>query len=249
MPLLPPEIDPPTLALISAASFGTSFLTAAFGLGGGVTLLAILASLLPPAALIPVHGLVQLASNAGRAVLMRRDAVRGPLLPFFGGAALGAAAGGAIAVDLPAAWVQVAVGAFVIWAALARPPAALSRWAGPAGFVSTLLTMFFGATGPFVAAYVRTLELGRMQHVATQAVMMTAQHLLKTIAFGLLGFAFGPWLPAIAAMAALGFLGTLAGRRMLARATDARFRHALAVLLCLLGARLIVSGGLEIAGL
>lgn len=248
MPLLPPELEPLSLVLITGASFLTSLMTAAFGLGGGVTLLAILASLLPPAALIPVHGLVQLASNGGRAALMRREAARGPLLPFLGGAALGAAAGGLVAVDLPGAWVEIGVGAFVIWAALGRAPAAVSRFAGAAGFVSTLLTMFFGATGPFVAAYVRTLELGRAAHVATQSVMMTAQHALKVVAFGLLGFAFGPWLVPVAAMAAAGFAGTLAGRRLLMRGTDARFRRILTVLLVLLGARLVATGLWEIAG-
>jgi hypothetical protein len=38
---------------IVAASFVTSFITAAFGIGGGAALLAILASLIPPVALIP----------------------------------------------------------------------------------------------------------------------------------------------------------------------------------------------------
>ncbi|MGM0584192.1 MAG: TSUP family transporter [Pseudomonadota bacterium] len=248
MPLLPPELEPLSLALNTGASFLTSLMTAAFGLGGGVTLLAVLALLLPPAALIPVHGLVQLASNAGRAALMRREAARGPLLPFLGGAALGAALGGVAAVDLPGAWVELGVGGFVIWAALGRAPAAVSRFAGAAGFVSTLLTMFFGATGPFVAAYVRTLELGRAAHVATTAVMMTAQHALKVVAFGLLGFAFGPWLVPVAAMAAAGFLGTLAGRRLLMRGSEARFRRVLTVLLVLLGARLVATGLWEIAG-
>ncbi len=37
--------------ILVAASFGTSLITAAFGIGGGGVLLAILASLLPPAVL------------------------------------------------------------------------------------------------------------------------------------------------------------------------------------------------------
>ncbi|MGR3780530.1 MAG: sulfite exporter TauE/SafE family protein [Albimonas sp.] len=245
--LLPAELSPLTLALISAASFCTSFVTAAFGIGGGVAMLAILASLLPPAALIPVHGLVQFASNAGRAALLRAQVQRGPLGPFLLGSALGAALGGLVAVELPPAAVEIGVGIFVLWSALASPPrlmqtGVMRAGAGPAGFVSTLLTMFFGATGPFVAAYVKTLGLGRMEHVATHAAMMTAQHLLKVIAFGFLGFAFGPWLAPVAAMAAAGFLGTLAGKRALMRIDDRLFKRALAAILCLLAARLIWSG-------
>jgi hypothetical protein len=40
----------------------------AFGIGGGAALLAVMASLVPPAALIPVHGVVQVGSNLGRAL-------------------------------------------------------------------------------------------------------------------------------------------------------------------------------------
>ncbi|WP_339950077.1 TSUP family transporter [uncultured Albimonas sp.] len=242
VPLLPAELDAATLALVSAASFCTSFVTAAFGIGGGVAMLAILASLLPPAALIPVHGLVQFASNAGRAAMLLGHVQRGPLAPFLVGSALGAAAGGSVAVALPPAAVEIGIGLFVLWAALFAPPRAMRAGAGPAGFVSTLLSMFFGATGPFVAAYVKTLALGRMEHVATHAAMMTAQHLLKVIAFGFLGFAFGPWLAPIALMAAAGFLGTLVGKRALMRSNDALFKRALTALLCLLAARLIWSG-------
>ncbi|SFI47284.1 sulfite exporter TauE/SafE family protein [Albimonas pacifica] len=244
--LLPADLPPLTLALVSAASFCTSFVTAAFGIGGGMAMLAILASLLPPAALIPVHGLVQFASNAGRAALLRGHVQRGPLLPFLAGSALGAALGGLVAVELPPAAVEIAIGIFVLWSALASPPRVMRAGAGPAGFVSTLLTMFFGATGPFVAAYVKTLALGRMEHVATHATMMTAQHLLKVIAFGFLGFAFGPWLLPVALMAATGFLGTLAGKRALLRIDDRLFKRALAAILCLLAARLIWSGAAEL---
>jgi uncharacterized membrane protein YfcA len=44
-----------TLFLVFSAG-ATSFITAAAGIGGGVMLLAILATTLPPIALIPVHG-------------------------------------------------------------------------------------------------------------------------------------------------------------------------------------------------
>ena len=49
--------------LLIVASFFTSLITASLGIGGGVLLLAILASTLPITALIPVHGLVQLGST------------------------------------------------------------------------------------------------------------------------------------------------------------------------------------------
>lgn len=230
-------------ATLIAVSAATSFLTAAFGLGGGVIMLAAMASLVPAAALVPVHGVVQIGSNAGRALIRRRDVRLGVLLPFAAGSLIGAAAGGYVAVRLPDWVFQLALGVFVLWSAWGRPPA----FRGKAvltlgGAVSTFLTMFIGATGPFVAAVVKTLELGRFQHVGTLAACMTIQHGLKIAAFALLGFAYAPWLPLAAAMIASGFLGTLVGQRFLARLGDARFHRVLSVILTILALRLIWTG-------
>jgi len=66
-----------------ATSLIASFVTAALGIGGGVILLATLAVLPPPAALIPVHGAVQIGSNVGRTLLMLRRVETPGILPFF----------------------------------------------------------------------------------------------------------------------------------------------------------------------
>ena len=242
MTLLPPEVSPALAAGLAAVGFGTSGLAAAFGLGGGAILLGVLASVLPPAALIPVHGVVQLASNLGRAALMAREIRVAPLAGFALGAVLGAGAGGMLVTALPGAAVRIAVGAFLVWSALARPPAGFGRTSALAGAASSLLTMFVGATGPFVAAWVKGLGLPRTGFVATHAAMMTVQHGLKTLAFGLLGFAFGPWLGLIALMAGAGVLGTLAGRRALLRIDERLFGRVLSAVLALLGLNLVRLG-------
>jgi uncharacterized membrane protein YfcA len=225
-----------------AASFGTSFITAAFGIGGGGVLLAVLASLVPPAALIPVHGLVQLGSNAGRAAIMIRHRDQGVLMPFAAGSVVGVALGGSVVVQLPPDTLRIGVGVFILWSVVATPPAFMRRSAAIAGGFSSFLTMFFGGTGPFVAAYVKTMGFARMTHVATHALLMTVQHLLKTVAFGFLGFAFSVWLPLIAAMIASGFLGTVVGKKVLARIDEKRFKFALNAILILLALRLIWGG-------
>lgn len=240
---LPAEIDWPVAGLVTAASFGTSFLTAAFGIGGGAVLLAILASLIPPAALIPVHGLVQFGSNVGRAAIMFRHRDQGVLLAFTAGSVVGVAIGGSVAVQLPPHVLKIGIGLFILWTVLASPPAFMRGSAVLAGGFSSFLTMFFGGTGPFVAAYVKTMGFGRLTYVATHALLMSVQHLLKTIAFGFLGFAFGQWLPLIGAMVGAGFLGTLAGRQVLIRTNEARFMTILNAILIVLALRLIWAGG------
>ena len=231
--------------LIVAASFGTSFITAAFGIGGGGVLLALLASLVPPAALIPVHGLVQLGSNVGRAAIMFPHRDQSVLVPFSIGAIIGVALGGSLAVQLSPDILKVGVGGFILWSVLAKPPGFIRRSAALAGGFSSFLTMFFGGTGPFVAAYVKAMDVPRMSYVATHSMLMTVQHLLKTIAFGFLGFAFSEWLPLISAMVASGFLGTLTGKHVLMRIDEQKFKFVLNSILILLSLRLIWTGGIE----
>ena len=239
---LPTGVSEAVLAGLLAASFVSSFITVAFGIGGGAVLLAVLATLMPPAALIPVHGVVQLGSNATRGAMPLRYVSWRALPGFAVGSVIGVATGGVLVVDLPPAFIQVGVGLFIVWSVLARPPAWLRRWPPLTGAVSSFLTMFFGATGTFVATYVKSLGLERHGHVATHAALMTMQHLLKVLTFGLLGFAFGPWLIVIAGMIVAGAAGTLAGRLLLTRLSDRIFRRALDIVLLLIALRLIWAG-------
>lgn len=246
--ILPPDLGIGITLALLASSFGASFITAAFGIGGGALLLAILASLLPPTVLIPIHGTVQIGSNLGRAAIMLRHVDWAVVPAFVGGSVVGVALGGSLAINFPAEAVQIGVGLFIVWSVFSRPPAVFRKWSALTGAFSSFLTMFFGATGPFIASYVKTLQLGREAHVATHSALMTIQHVLKTIAFGFLGFAFGPWLPFVIAMIAVGFAGTVAGRQVLTRITDARFFWVLKGILLVLAARLIWAGVAGLAG-
>lgn len=240
--LLPPELGPLTGLALLGISFLGSFITAAFGIGGGVVVLAVFASLLPPAALIPVHGVIQLGSNAGRAIIMRDHISTAVFIPFLIGALAGVVLGAIVVVDLPPAAVQISVGCFILWTIVAKPPAFLRRAAWIAGSVSTFLTMFFGATGPFVAAYVKSHGFERMAQVGTHAACMTSQHGLKVVAFGILGFAFGPYIPLVIGMIVVGFAGTVVGRKVLMKIDEKRFKLALNGILILLSLRLIWAG-------
>ena len=241
--ILAGDVDATAAFALVAISAATSFLTAAAGIGGGVVLLAAMAVLMPAQALIPVHGLVQLGSNAGRALIMLRDVKTGVLLPFVAGSLLGVAIGGLTVVQLPPAILKIGLAGFILWSAWGRSFAAAGRFAIVlTGAFSSFLTMFFGATGTFISAMVKTLELGRLEHVATHAACMVAQHLIKVAAFGLLGFAYGPYLPLIVAMIVSGFLGTVLGKRLLLRMKDRSFHRILSVILTLLALRLAYDG-------
>lgn len=60
------------IAALTLAAFFTSALTAVAGAGGGAALMAIMLQFMSPAAAIPVHGAVHLASNVTRCWLLWR---------------------------------------------------------------------------------------------------------------------------------------------------------------------------------
>ena len=240
--LLPPAMPLLDAGLLVTASLVTSFISAAFGIGGGFTLIALLALLLPPAALIPVHGIVQLGSNAGRAGIMLKQVVWRPVMPFVIGTVTGAGLGAMVVVQLPTWAVQLALGVFIIGVVFTKLPPIQQRYILFGGVVSSFLTMFFGATGNFIAAMVKSMNLDPVPHVATHSLMMTFQHLVKVSIFGLIGFQFGPYMVLIFGMVISGFIGTVIGSRFLTKAGGRYFKPVLNTILFLAAARLIWAG-------
>ena len=251
---LPPDLPALSAVIMIVSSFFTSMIMAATGFGGGVLLLSIMASMMPIAALIPVHGVVQLGSNVGRTFLLRKSVQWSYLVPFLLGSIVGALAGGKMVVTLNDAVLRIGLAIFIIYAVWGPKPkfnAAGARWLIAAGGAfSTFLTMFFGATGPFVLAiYSQIFPDNRHHFVATHSAAMIIQHVLKILAFGLLGFAFAPWAGLIAAMIATGFAGTFTGTRLLHRIPEAQFRIVFKVLITAVAAHLLWRGiGAYLAG-
>lgn len=241
---LPEGLSALSAGILIATAFFTAALTAAFGIGGGVALLAVMASLVPVAVLIPVHGVVQLGANTGRALVQLRQVVW-PLLGIFTiGAVLGALIGGQLVVTLPEILLKSFVGLFVLFTLWG--PKIKGGKGGPVGLAfgglfATILTMFVGATGPFVAALLAPRLDDRRNYAGTHAAAMVMQHGLKVIAFGFLGFAFGAWVPVMVAMVASGFLGTLLGTKLLHALPEKTFRVAFKWVLTLLAIQLIAS--------
>ncbi|MBL1241007.1 MAG: TSUP family transporter, partial [OCS116 cluster bacterium] len=86
-----PDILSNTAAItLIISSMFTSAMTVAFGLGGGVIMLALLVNFLPVTVVIPVHAVIQMGSNTSRAVLMRKHIVWPIFIYFFFGAIVGA---------------------------------------------------------------------------------------------------------------------------------------------------------------
>lgn len=245
MELLPPELSLVAGLVLVAVAFLGSAITAGLGIGGGLTVITVLASLVPAAAVIPLHGVVQWGSNVGR-VAVQRAYIDWSIVGYFvAGSLVGAAVGGSVVVQLPAQILKAVIGGYILYAIWGPTRFRLSKvgpkMTGVAGAISTFLTMFIGATGPFVISFLAPRLDDRRALVGTHAACMTMQHTLKLLVFGLLGFAFGPWVPLLAAMIAAGILGTLMGSRLLHRAPEALFRKVLKAILTVLAANLLLS--------
>lgn len=240
--LLPAGVPPAIALLLIAISFLTSAFTAAFGIGGGTVMLGALAGAVPPGVVIAVHGLVQVGSNLGRSYVQRAHALWPLVARFTLGSLVGVALGAAFVVAVPERVLLGLLGLFILamaWIPKPRIPGLASSGLLIGGGLSTFITMFVGATGPFVQALLLPLKLEKRQLIATHAVCTTIQHVLKVFAFGLLGFSFADWLPLVAAMILSGFAGTLAGTRLLERMPERWFLLTIKAVLTLVGLDLL----------
>ena len=241
---LPESLNLASFFFLVGVSYLTSAITAALGIGGGITLLAIMANLLPIPAVIPVHGVVQLGSNLGRLSLLRRHVETRLLLWFALGSLLGSVLGGYLAVNLSGQWLRIAMGAFILYSAWLPAVKLASGRRALVGIatVTSFAGMVVGGVAPFIFAVIKDWFDDRKALVGTLAAMVSLQQGLKMLLFGFLGFTFTPWLVLIALMIATGYLGTLTGRIFLERAPARVVQPILKVVLTAMGLRLLYLG-------
>lgn len=238
--------NPELVLLLTFVSAGTSFITASMGIGGGVLLLAILATVLPPAALIPVHGLVQLGSNGNRAIMTRKHIDWSMVKSFTVGALFGAFAASFVVIQLPLYLIQLCVALFIlflVWGPKPQRHQVSEKGQITYGAATTFLSMFVGATGPLVASVVHRQSYDKHSITATFATCMSFQHLLKMLVFSLVGFAFWQWLPLIVLMILGGMFGTWLGLKMLNKIPAGHFKLIFKTVITLLALRLLWQAG------
>lgn len=244
--ILPDSLSPALAIGLMLASVVTSMITASLGAGGGLLLLVLMALWVPPAAIIPVHGMIQMGSNVGRAALTWRNTDWRAIAAFAPGVVLGAGIGGWLLVDLPVQVWQLTIAGFVLYLCWgpALPKAAFGRTGiFAASALTSFVSLFVGATGPLVAAFIKQLHEDRFKTVATFATAMSLQHAPKALVFGLAGFVFHDWLLFMAGMIACGFAGTWLGLHLLRSISNRHFHRVFNLLLTLLALRLIWQAG------
>ncbi|GLQ17969.1 sulfite exporter TauE/SafE family protein [Maritalea porphyrae] len=239
--VVPAGLDGWTSLILIISAFFTSGLTAALSLGGGIALIAILTFFLPAAIAVPMHGVAQFGSNAGRAYLRRKDVQWQYAIWFALGGIPGAILGGQVAVWMPNRLFTLLIAAFLLYSVWGpkpssrnRQPIALFGFGGFAAFIS----MIIGVSGPIVSGLLKFIE-DRKQFVATHALLMTFQNVAKILVFIFLGFSFYDYAALLFAMVVAGFAGTWVGGKLLDRLPEKAFRQAFKIAMTIIAAILI----------
>ena len=223
-------------SIILTATLATAFLSSIFGMLGGLILMGILASILPVASAMVLHGLIQLTSNGYRAWLNRRDIQWSIVATLFIGnvAAMAGLVFVAFSPDRITVLFALGILPYIAWAlpdnlALDVTKKPIGVFAGAVVVATNLLA---GVGGPLLDVFFQRVALTRHQVVATKAVAQALGHISKVIFYGGLAHIIHTgtvarddwpilWL-LLAAMTA-SVIGTTLGKRVLDRIADATF--------------------------
>lgn len=225
-----------------ALSLLTAWINSALGIGGSALLIMSMIQVMPPAAVIPVHGMVQLGQNSTRFAMIWPYVDYRRLMAIIPGIILGAILAGVLLVKLPAGVLELIIALFMLY--MCWGPDLPARSLGTAGSflmgaITTFLSSFVGAAGSIVAAYLKHISPERLVRVATHSAVMSLQHFTKIIIFGFAGFFFIEWLPLVASMIAVGFIGNIVGLKFLKKISNNNFDIVMKLLLTGLSLRLL----------
>lgn len=207
----------------------TALLSGVFGMAGGLILIGVLLMILPLPQAMVLHAVTQMASNGWRALLWRQHIVW-KLIGFSVAGNLVAVALWSITLYVPdkaVALVMLGLSPFIV---RAIPDKILPRTFGPTqvagtGFVSMMLMLVTGVTGPLLDTMFLRSPLERKQIIATKAACQLFSHGFKLFYFGALIDQAGqvePWLLAMAV--ACSMIGTSLGKFLLDKLSDKQFR-------------------------
>ncbi len=233
--------------IVVFGSFVAALVSAAFGLGGGPLMLALMGSFMPMAAVVPIQSALMLGTTSIRTWMFREHIAWSITTPFILGAAIGALLGAKAYLSLPESIVAAGMGALMLvsvwlpkidWRPAIRHPFV---WVGIGqAFISTLV----GFGGILQTLLVHS-HLNRYQMTATLGSCFAIMNVFKLSGFFILGFAFAPYLNIIAAALVAGFIGTWCGKQVTARLSEAQFRRGFQIVITIGALRLLYRAAFE----
>jgi uncharacterized membrane protein YfcA len=214
---------------LSVLMIGTAFLSGIFGMAGGLILIGVLLVVFPLPTAMVLHAITQMASNGWRATLWWRH-IEWRTIGFSVAGSLASVALWSIWLYVPdkaLALLMLGVSPFIV---RAIPEKLMPRTFGPmqvagTGFVSMMLMLTTGVTGPLLDTMFLRSPFERRQIIATKAACQVFSHGFKLLYFGALIDQVGevePWFLAVAVGTSI--VGTSLGKLLLERLSDGQFR-------------------------
>ena len=233
-------MSPTIFLLLFTCTLATSLISGVAGMSGGIVLLSLMTVALPLSVVIPLHGAIQLFSNAVRSWLLRQHLRYDFLLPYLLGLPLGLFLSLLFIQRLNYPELLLFMVATLIMYTLFRPKKLPSwkiapRWFFIHGIAAGLLALMVGAVGPFLAPFFIRDDLSKEEVVATKAGMQTMTHLLKIPSFLYLGFPYQDYLPQMLCLMVAAGLGTHYGVRLLKKINQNLFNRLFRAMLFLAG--------------
>ena len=223
-----------------ATTFFASCISSTFAMGGGFVVLALLASVLPLTAVVPIHSALMLGMSLGRAWFFRIHVNRRIAVPFVAGCLIGAPLGAGIYLRLPEALIAAVLCVFILSAVWAPPVKWRPRIPHAffyVGVIHAFLSSMFSFGGLLQPLVMRS-SLDRMQVIGTLAVSLVMMNVTKIGGYLVFGFDFRPYLLVIGAAVLAGIPGAWLGRRLAMRVPERRFRMVFRLMMSLVAVRL-----------
>ena len=229
-------------------SFAAAVVSGAAGFGGSLLLLPVVTNYVGAELGVPVLTISQLIGNIARMTAGWKQ-IDWRSVKLFSVTSLPLAALGAFGFSiLPKDLVSRCIGAALIVLVFAKlvskkelPKSKGTLLVG--GAVTGGLSGLCGSGGPIGAAVFLSLNLAPVAYIASEAATATAMHILKTIIYSklsglrvetlLLGLGMGLCMVA----------GTYVSKHLIRNMEKGKFRNYVAVLLCLMGIYMMVTGG------
>jgi uncharacterized protein len=222
-------MTPALIAIVCAATVGTSFLSGIFGMAGGMILIGILLAVMPVPEAMVLHSVTQMASNAWRGLLWIGHVRWRAVAAYIAGCALILAVWSLIRYvpSKPVALLLLGVTPFLarLLPADLKPDPESPVQGVVYGAVCMALVLLTGVAGPLADMFFLGGKLDRRQIVATKAMCQIFAHAAKLLYFGAVveqAAGIDPVAAGLAVAAAL--LGTVLARRVLEAMSDMQYR-------------------------
>ena len=231
----------PAAILIIIGSFFSAYVSAAFAVGGGFIMLAIVSSVLPITTAVPIHAWMMLGLSLGRLWYFRKEIVWRIVAPFLLGALIGVFIGGRVYFDLSEFLLSLVIGLLILGAVWMPKVEWGSRIPTPffwVGVIHSFISTLFSFGGLFQPLMLRA-ALTRLQVVGTLAAGLVFMNVLKLSAYSYYGFDYGPYFNVILGAILAAIPGAYLGKKTLHQVSEEKFRLIFRLILTCFALRLL----------